>query len=74
MIGDYQDDFEIASGGQLQEDEQGEPLEDAGEEDECNTYEQEGPAPNEACYIDIDPIDLNLLVPLNDSTALIKAE
>jgi hypothetical protein len=70
-----QDDYEIASGGQLAEDEyqyeQGDPLED--EEDE-ESFEKEGVSPNEACYIDIDPIDLNLLIPLNDSIAEIRAE
>eukprot|EP00347_Sterkiella_histriomuscorum_P004892 403358689 len=81
VIGDYNDndDYEIASGGgqlagDLDEDyqyEQGEPFDDQVEEEE--SFEKEGISPNEACYIDVDPIELNNLIPLNDSIALIRA-
>lgn len=42
------------------------------EEDE-ESFEKEAISPNEACYIDVDPIELNNLIPLNDSIALIRA-
>ena len=35
--------------------------------------EKEGISPNEACYIDVDPIELNNLIPLNDSIAMIRS-
>lgn len=42
-------------------------------EDDDESFEKEGISPNEACYIDVDPIDLNNLIPLNDSIAMIRA-
>lgn len=44
------------------------------EEDDEESFEKEAISPNEACYIDVDPIDLNSLIPLNDSIANIRAE
>lgn len=44
------------------------------DEDDDGSYGKEAVSPNEACYIDVDPIDLNALIPLNDSMAELRAE
>jgi len=30
-------------------------------------------SPNEACYIDVEPIEINALIPLNDSIARLRS-
>jgi hypothetical protein len=45
---------------------------DEEEPPEEDTFKDE-PTPNEACYIDVEPIEPNALVPLNDSIARKKA-
>lgn len=42
--------------------------------DDEETFEKEVVAPNEACYIDVEPIDLAACISLNDSLAELRAE
>ena len=44
------------------------------EEEDDESFEKEGVSPNEACYIDIEPIELNSLIPLNDTVSQIRSE
>lgn len=76
MISENDDADDIASGGgyaagDVDEEqdnyEQGDP-----QIDEGDTLKDEV-TPNEACYIDIEPIELNALIPLNDSMAKLRS-
>ncbi len=49
--------------------EQGEPLDGEGD----TTFNKEEISPNEACYIDIEPIEPNSLTPFNDSIAKLRS-
>lgn len=40
---------------------------------EDDTFKDE-PTPNEACYIEVEPIESNAMVPLNDTMARMKAQ
>lgn len=68
MIGNYEDFDEI----NLMGEEQPSNL-DEDDPPEDDTFKEET-SPNEACYIDVDPIEPNSLIPLNDSQARAKAQ
>ena len=46
----------------------GEELPEPSMEEEEDSYKEEI-SPNEACYIEVEPIEPNTLIPLNDSEA-----
>jgi hypothetical protein len=75
LIGDINDDGDdIASGGGFagDVDEDGENYEQGEPQGDDDTFKEEI-SPNEACYIDVDPIELNSLIPLNDSMAKLRS-
>lgn len=49
--------------------EQGEPLDGEGD----TTFNKDEISPNEACYIDIEAIESNMLTPFNDSLARLRS-
>ena len=70
MIGNYEDEDADEDGIMAGEGES--QMEEDGPDMEEDTFKEEI-SPNEACYIDIEHLEANTLIPLNDSMARQKA-